>query len=329
MRLRTLRLIAIPLWICAAAAPLRADVTVRYRTDMKMNLPVPAKEQAEKDMRDTMARFGNLTLRMKNGKALSVIGSFNSIIDYNTQQVTLFDNEHKTFSTFPLSQFADKVSAAMPQMPEEAKKAMEGIKATVNSQKSGRTDTIQGIQAEENEVTIVIEIPMPARATASMSGMTMKMVMHMWSPKSEETLRNQAVRELTGYNLYANALMNPAGMIQKMLGAMGGKDNSFASLFAELSRKKTMMLRMVIETYMQMPSEVTKMMAEHGAPIDVSAPMFSMTQEAVEVSSAPVDESVFQVPADFQRVEPDVMIKSLMADQMSAMGKAAPVPAAK
>ncbi len=99
----------------------------------------------------------------------------------------------------------------------------------MDSKKTGVSATIQGIQAEEHEFFISIEIlPPPAAAPDPARGsMKMRIVMRMWTPKAEETLRNQAVREFTGYNVYANSFLNPAGMMQRMMGNMPGFGDAF------------------------------------------------------------------------------------------------------
>ena len=333
MKLSTLRhplLYTLPLWICAAA-PLRADVTVRYESDMKMTslMPSPAGDQAEKARHDRMSGMMRAPLRMKNGKSWTSVGQWTYIVDYTSQQLTLLDKEHKTFTKLPSAEFSvkmgERMAAIMPQMPAAMKESMEAMKTSVESKKTGRTDTIQGIQAEEREVVMSVEMPnlMPG---ASETGMSLKMVMQIWTARPEEALRNQAVREFTGYSIYANQFMNPLAAMQKMMGSMPGFAEVFKPLAGEMSQNNAMMLRWRMAIYMPLSAAMRKRMAESnpsGGTIDPDAPFMQMTQEAVEVSSAPVEESIFQVPADYQTVPADEFLKSMMAEQMSGLGSPA------
>jgi hypothetical protein len=264
--------------------------------------------------------MGQTTLRMKNGRAWTNAGAMVSIVDYPTQQITLVNEGRKSISRLGLTDLHDlmlslmtssKSSGGNKEMPEEAKKAMEAalanMKTSFESKKTGRVDTIQDIQAEEREATLTIEMPGPAGGRAP--AMTMKMVMQIWTAKAEETLRNQAVRELTGYNIYANYFMNPAGMLQKMTANLPGAGNAFKAMAEDFSKNKTIMLRTRTSMYVPLP----------GMP-DPNTALFDMTQEAVEVSSTPIEEAVFEIPADYKTIPSDEFMKSFIQDQVAAMG---------
>jgi hypothetical protein len=49
--------------------------------------------------------------------------------------------------------------------------------------------------------------------------------------------------------------------------------------------------------------------------------MFEMTQEAVEVSSAPVDGSIFEIPADYWAVPAEELLKNMVAAQTAVPDK--------
>jgi len=322
----------LPLWIWAAA-PLIADVTVRYQTDIKVAsfLPPQAREQAEKAWQGNRGYL----LRFKDGKGWTDMNSWTSLLDYTTQQMTLIDSAQKTFCTLPLADFTDKLFAAMPKfgklpkmenVPEEQQKAMAdtmakmmaNLKVTFDSKKTGRTDTIQGIVADERELTIAIEMPMPAGSPQSV--MHMKIVMQVWGAQPGEALKNQAIRELAGYNLYANYFMNPAGMLQKMFSGMPGYAEALKSMTEEFSAAKSPMLRMRMSMFVGMPPDAVRKSADQSpgaAPIDPNAPMFEITQEAVEISSALLDEAAFRIPADYKAMPAEEIIRNMMRSQMA------------
>jgi len=325
----------LPLWIWAAA-PVLADVTVRYQTDIQLAsfLPPQAREQAEKALQGNRG----YTLRFKNGKGWTDMNSWTSLLDYTTQQMTLIDPKQKMFCTLPAAEFTEKLFAAMPKfgklpkmdnVPEEQQKAMTdmmakmmaNLKVTFDSKKTGRTDTIQGIQADEREMTIAIEMPMPKGGAQSV--MHMKIVLQVWGAQPGEALKNQAIRELTGYNLYANYFMNPAGMLQKMFSSMPGYAEALKSMTEEFSAAKSPMLRTHMSMFAEMDPKAAQKAADQNpgaGPVDPNAPMFEMTHEAVEISGAPVDEAVFRIPADYKAIPPEEIIKNMIQSQMSFTG---------
>lgn len=293
-----MRLFWIILLLLCAAVPVRADVTVRYQGDIQLNLPGPAKEAVQKSIKDQMARFSNLSIRMKNGKAAYDAGNITMITDYVTKQVTLIDREHKSYGITSLEDYNAQIIAGTPEMPEEAKKALAETKVSTEVKKGMGTDTILGIQAEEGQAILTMEFPAPTQNPGSMG---MKMVFRIWDAAEAETLRNRAVREFTGYNIYANRLLTPAAMMQNMANMPLLKD------VRNVMGDHRMVLRMRMELYAQFPPQVMQKLA-----FSSDTPHSVITMEATQVSSDPVDDAVFQVPADFQKVEASVILKSMM-----------------
>jgi hypothetical protein len=302
---RTLRcavLCTLPLWMCAS---LSADVTLRYQSNIKMGPGSPP--QVKEQMQKSQASWGNSVLRMKNGKCWSQTGMWTSIIDFVGEKMTLIDPQHQTYATLPVADLADKMAALMPkqQMPEEAIKAMSAMKTSAESKVTGRTDTIVGVQAEEREFVLNIELPMPAGVNRP--AMTMKMAMRIWTAKPDEALHSQAIRELAGFKLWTNYFMNPSRMMEKMLANMPGHEDFLKKMTTELWANKGVMLRTSVAMYLPMP----------GANPD--SPMFEMTNEAVELSSASVDEAVFRLPGDYKSIPADDLLKVVFDKQMAAM----------
>lgn len=310
---------SLPLWICVAPQ-LRADVTLRYKTDMKMAdfLPRQAKDEAAKKIGDA-----SFSLQMKDGKGVARNSRFISVVDFQKQEMTVMDPEHKTFATIPSADFMTKFASLMPQMPEDAKKALAAMKTNVESKQTGRTETISGVAAEEREVTLTLDIPLPAGSPQA--ALSMKMVMHIWTAKQEETLRVPAIQELTAYNLWGYSMMNPAGMSQKMLATMPGFGETFSRIVDEFGQHKAVMLRMSMSMYMPMSPEVLKKLSEQnpgGPAMDPAAPMFTMTQEVSELSSVPVDAAAFKIPGDYKTAGFEDVWKAVTSAPMAGAGSA-------
>jgi hypothetical protein len=72
---------------------------------------------------------------------------------------------------------------------------------------------------------------------------------------------------------------------------------------------------------------LAKQMAAQGKSmpitIDPDAPLMEMNQEVTELSSAPVDASLFEVPKDYSAIPVDDMVKGMIKAQGAAMAPAA------
>jgi len=300
-----------------AVPGLRADVTIRYETEFK---PSAAFQPFMEKFMKTMPAGSATSIRMKGNKAYTISGNWIEILDFVKQDVTLIDPAHKTFATLPLSQLADKIAGSLSQATTEqkqaAERAMASIKTNVDSKPTGETAEIQGVQAEEREVTMTMDIPLPAQM--NQNGPSVRVVMHIWTAKKEEALRVQAIRELTGYQAWQKYVSNPAGMVEKMLGKLPSVSNTVAPMLEELYKNPSVILRTHMEMYMPFMAAMAKQMAGQGqtAPaIDPDAPLMEMNQEVVELSSAPVDASLFEIPADYAAVPAEGMIREMVKAQ--------------
>jgi hypothetical protein len=269
------------------------------------------------------------SIQMKGNKGYTAAAHWTEIFDFVKGDVTLVDPAHKTFAELPVSQLGEKMAAAIPQMStaqnDSMQQAMASIKTNVESKVTGKTAEIQGVQAEEREVTLTMDIPMPAQM--NQTGPTMKMVMHVWTAKKEEALRVPAIRELTGYQTWQRYVMNPVGILEKLTAKMPGMSNAITPMLEETFKNPSVILRTHIEIYMPFLATLAKQMAAQGKSmpitIDPDAPLMEMNQEVTELSSAPVDASLFEVPKDYSAIPVDDMVKGMIKAQGAAMAPAA------
>ena len=313
---------SIVLALAVLAAPaLRADVTIRYQSEFK---PSAALQPLLGPFMKAAQAGSEQSVRMKGSKAYTTAGNWIQIFDFVKEEVTLIDPAHKTFATLPVSQLADKMAGALPQpaatQTSDMQQALASIKSHVDSKATGKTAEIQGVQAEEREVTITLDLPMPA--SMNQTGPSVRLVMHIWTAKKEEALRVPAIRELTGYQAWQKYVMNPAGMLDKIFGKMPGMSNTMGPMFDELYKNPSVILRMHMEMYMPLLAALARQKAGQGqaAPaIDPDAPFMEMNQEVAELSSAPVDASLFEIPKDYAAVAADEMIREMVKAQTAAM----------
>jgi TonB family protein len=298
---------------CCAAPGLRADVTIRYETSWKpaADLP-PAFAQLVKA---AAQNAGTPTvIRMKGHEGYSAAGDVISIIDFETKDLTLVDASHKTFAKLPVSELADRIAAAMPaEQMKTAQQAMASIKTKVDSKITGRTAVIQSVQAEEREITISIDMPVPSNVTQPSP--TIRLVMQIWTALPGEALRVPAIRELTGFNLWQKYFLNPATTFEKIAGKIPAAAETVTPIFEELSKNQSVILRMHMDMYMPSIAALAQQVAGQtggsAGALDANAPIMEMNQEVVELSNAPVDASLFEIPKEYSAAPADDLIRGM------------------
>jgi hypothetical protein len=92
--------------------------------------------------------------------------------------------------------------------------------------------------------------------------------------------------ELSGYELWQKYFMNPMGASGKI------SPEGMAPLLEAMSKDQSVALRTSMEMFMEMPSFGTAGAAS-------STPFMKMSNEVVELSTAPLDDSLFAIPSDY------------------------------
>ncbi len=200
---------------------------------------------------------------------------------------------------------------------------MGAMKGHSQSKATGRTATIQGVEAEEREIVMTVDLPeMPGGPTGAM----MRMVMHLWTAKASEATRVPAIRELAGYKLFSIAGMDPVTSMAKTFQQIPGFGDTMSALMKELKSGGTsVFLRTQVEMFMPMMGAMLKQMpgSPAGAGFDPDAPLVHLTTELAELSTASVSDSVFQVPEGYQSVPAADILKDWVKEKMA---QAAPAP---
>jgi hypothetical protein len=113
--------------------------------------------------------------------------------------------------------------------------------------------------------------------------------------------------------------MNPAGMIRHMTGKIAGFAQGIGSMIEEMQKNKSVMLKAHMEVQLPFLARLAGQAAEAGnaAPQSVgpNRPFVTVDQLLVEVSDAPVEDDLFQVPEGFQSVPMEELIKALMPSE--------------
>jgi len=292
--------------VVVLAPLLRADATLHYHTDVKTAAGVPGLPAGMPDL----GGMRDMLVRIKGNKAYSTQGNLTSIMDLTTQDMTFIDNVHKRFAKVSASQYAEHVKSAMPVMPTEARTALASMKTSVDSRITGRTATIQGIQAEEHEFVLTMDLPPGAPPGA---GPLMKMLMQIWTAKPEEAQRVPALLEFHNYTAAATSTMNPMEMVKQVFSVLPGLGDSLGSMIADMSKSGAMSMR----THTEVSMPFLAAMAQQGVPLppgfDASAPVIQLNQELVELSTDSVDAALFEIPPDYQSATLEEILKGAVA----------------
>ncbi len=260
---------------------LRADATIRYKIETSSIAAMPS-------------GLGNSTtvVYMKGNKGATMSGGSATIIDFAKQQVTMVDTARKKYATIPASEYGSRIEAIMPDAGAGpggiAADILKSMKTTCDSKNPGVSEVIQGVQTEERDVTCTTTMTMPSGSQQQgplAPSMNMKFVMKIWSALPIERMRVPALWELSGYELWQKYFMNPFETSGKMA-PMG-----MGPMFEAISKDQSVALRTSMEMYMDMPSFGTAGAASN-------TPLMKMTNEVVELSVAPLDDSLFSIPAD-------------------------------
>jgi hypothetical protein len=304
----------------SAATPLSGDVTIRSHNEIKFGAVMPA-PIGERTRNGTESALPESTVRYRRGgREYLQSGKFACLMDFAKQEITIIDAGHKRFATVTMKDYAGRLAAAMPAMPPEYRAAQESAKTALSSRKTGRADVMQGVEVEETELTVSLDLPVPAGQTQT--GPLLKVTMQVWMAKPAEVLRVAAVRELTAgavSNPGFSHWIDPANILATIFSAMPGLGDGMSRMFQEIEKSKSVVFKSHLEASMPgMVSRLRQMQKEQGMAlpdgVDPNAPFSVVDSEVVELSTAPVDDTLFQLPADYHAAPFEEVVKSVTPD---------------
>jgi hypothetical protein len=308
-------------WLTLAAMPaLRADVMLRYKTEITPNPHLPQQIVAQMTKGMNASLSPTQVQQLKNGKYLSALGNLSSITDFNKREITLLDSAGKRYATIPADQFGEEMARALPLMsgPPGAAATM---KAHAESKVTGRTETISGVEGEEREITITMDAPAMPNVPP---GPMLRMVMHLWTAKAGEAARNPAIAELARYDFRSAGGMDPVSMMEKTFEQMPGVADTLSTIMNEMrSAGSPVILRMQVELYMPMVAALMARMATGGdgagGGLDPNEPITGIKYELAEISTAPIPDSVFQIPGGYQAASASDILKDFVKERTAAV----------
>jgi len=302
--------IALALAILGSQA-VRADLTIRYQLELKLGpgVPVAAADMVKSQLGSALP--GEIVMHVKGDKCASSFGALNSIIDAGKSEITLFNPATKQFATTPEAEYMDRV-IAQQALPAAAQQTLQGLfqnlKIDVQTKKTGETSTIQGIRAEDNLVTVSIEIPNPSGVPFAF-----RLEIHQWVATAEELTRNPALNQMAACSAGLGPSADPSAMIEKVLGPLAGT-GGLGNAMKELASAKG---KLVLKTQSKVfAPALLAMMRTQGGPgvaptADVNAPVADVTFTVAEMSTYLVADAAFQVPAGYQEAPLEDLLKVL------------------
>jgi hypothetical protein len=287
---------------------LNADVTIRYKSEVKSSLPAMIPNTALANIQP------DTTLRIKGSKSYNEIGRASFISDTAGKELILVDTAGKKYASTTMDEYLRALDSAV-SIHERAKSTLAAFKSKgADSKATGRTATIQGIEAEERQIEWSLEGP----AMPNMPLGSIRFVMQIWVSKESEAARVPALRELAAYNQSALSAVGGIKKFQDMLPGWG----DLASLMHDVAKSNSVMLRRHIDLFMPALAADMKQMPAGNNPLggsfDPNGPLIQINEDMVEFSTAPVPDSQFQVPEQYQRESVEEFVKSQLSGVMPA-----------
>lgn len=296
---------------------LNADTTLLYRMEAKANPSLPAAFSQGFGAAFSAMGLSDRTVLIRDGKTRTKVGRLTMIADNPNGRVILLDTASSHFADMAASQFLEETTRILMQAPAAAGEVLASMKVDSSARLTGRTEQIHGIQAEEHEITFSLSASLGTGAPVSP---IMKMIMQFWMSTPEETARNPAIREFIDSGAQALPGMNSSDAMLKAFSQFPALGASFSSLTKELSNRRSLRIRSHIQIFAPILATLAAQMpAPNGTPVnfDPNSPIAELTDELVELSTAAIADSMFQVPAGYTAAP--------VADLMAAMRLRAPV----
>ena len=274
--------------IALTAPAIRADITVHLHSDSKL-VPAAAADR---------------TVRLKGNRARFVIGNLPALADFGKQEFTVLDLVRKAYATIPLSQYSARIQAAMPHMQAALAEMVDPAQAKAATTANRRTAAIQGMTAQEGDLTVTVPITIPGGGSPSKA--RMKLAMRVWIAAPAEFLRKPALRDLAAFNQWQRYFMDTAGAFP-----------GWHSAFEEMIRGGGVVLRTHTEIRMDLP----------GIAAADAAPVMTANEEVVRIDSGPMDEALFRIPPDFAPAPFEDLVKGTPETQTGQVpAGGAPMP---
>ncbi|HEY4362864.1 MAG TPA: hypothetical protein VGN17_17980 [Bryobacteraceae bacterium] len=286
------RLVLAAILAVSAGRGLQADVTIRRSMSVSLGptFPVQLAEQTNSQLASALP--SEIVVRVKGDKSYSSAGPLIAITDYATGRVTLLNPKTKQFATAPLTEYLDRMAAATQAaaqgIPAEAQQLLRNMKFDSQTKKTGRAAVIQGIRAEESVITFSLGMPVDQTFIPAM-----RMELHCWIAPAAEIARVSGLKQLAALAARDKGAVDPTQALQRVLLQMPGFGELRKPLSELTAGTGNSMLRMTAAVYIPALAQVEP-------PSDPTIPVEEIKTDLLELSTAPLDDSIFEVPAEYR-----------------------------
>ncbi len=282
--------------LCAAQAG-RADLTMRHTFTLKFAsfLPPQALDAIKQQLGDRLSQGS--TLELKGDRVRTAMGEMYSVADYAKGEILLVDPKTKRFATAPLAEYAAKVmgSQVLPAMPPDAQRIFDNMKLDVKTSKTGKTETTHGIRTEENVLTISMEMG---------AGMQMRIEIHNWTAGAEELRGMPALHDLAAWAERKRDGLDPMEMMTKAMASLPGLGEKLRAPMQEMVKGTGgVVIRMQARTFVPAMAQMSGGSDE---------PLSEVSMELAELSTAPVADARFEIPAGYHSAAMEDVLKDAM-----------------
>ncbi len=280
-------------------ALLSADTTLLYRMEGKANPTLPPAFSQGFGAAFSAMGLADRAILIRGGKTRMKFGQLTMIADTPNGRVILLDTATSHFANIAVSQFLDETTRILTQAPAAASAVLASMKVDSSARLTGRTEQIHGIQAEEHEITMSLSAALGPTTPVTTF---MKMITQIWMATPEETARNPAIREFIDANAQTLPGMDSGDAILKAFSQLPSLGESLSSMTKEMNNRRSVRLRSNVQIFVPILATLAAQMpAPGGTPVnfDANSPVAEMTDELVEISSAAIADSMFQVPSGY------------------------------
>jgi hypothetical protein len=297
------------LLVVAAASTARADLTLRHTLSFHFASFLPPEMEAQVRQQMNAALPQQTVVRIKGGRVYSSFGPLFTITDYGQNRVTLLNPKTREFAAVPLDEYFDRVAAApqIPALPPEAQRLLASVSFDVQTHKTGQMSLIQGIRAEQNVLTVSVNMPGGPQGAPS----ALKLEMQFWVAQADEIRRVPALRELADYAERARRAFDPAATLAKLFARMPGLSDSLRTPIEQLAQANgSLVLKLGGAVYIPALAQLLAFSGKAPDGIDPYGPFAEYQMDLAEISTAPIDDAVFTVPAGYQPAPLEKLIQA-------------------
>jgi hypothetical protein len=322
----------------ALTAPLfdqsaRADATIQFKIEFKAG-PMLQRNGVPQGVTQKVAAGGAITSIIQlhgdeeyisysasasTATGTGSVGQTSMLLNLDTKEVTFLDPAGKRYATGRLDDLVAQMNAAASSssaststasIPPAVKAILQSLRLSFSAQKTGHTRSILGVPVSESLRTLTLEmpassLPVPGLSAGGANVTLAKVVAHAWLADPSDVSRNLALSEFWSRGSSFKKLYDPDTMLKSLSDYPELRD-SLRSLLNSYFNDPPAVLKVDADLYLPVLAQVEPLLQAQGKKMpqgfDPNASLGTISMEMMQLSDAPVDPSVFTVPAGYTSV---------------------------